>query len=136
MKYFELTPELLNIRGQFYPVNQIIALFPGEDAARSAGRTLVEAGISEDGLSLITPEVMMRDVVRSVGSADIPLPSPGTEADTVRRFGQLAAQGHWALMIHAPDNATAERVMKTLEEHQQPPSHAQRYRRLVIEDLA
>ena len=135
MKSFELSPDLLNIRGQFYPTGHIIALFPNEDAARSAARALVSGGISEDDLSLITPEAMMSDVVRTVGSGDMPLPSPGTEGDTIRRFGHLAAQGHWALMIHSPDNGTAERVMKVLD-GQHRPSHAQRYRRLVIEDLA
>lgn len=135
MKNFELSPDLLNLRGQFYPTGHIIAMFPDEQAARSAGQALVAGGIAEGGLSLITPKVMMADVVRTVGSGDMPLPSAGTEGDTIRRFGHLAAQGHWALMIHAPENDTAERVMKALEGRHRP-SHAQRYRRLVIEDLA
>lgn len=134
MKYLELSPDLLNLRGQFYPTGYIVAMFPGEDAARAAGKALAAAGIGADGLSLITPEVMMGDVARTVGSGDMPLPSAGTEGDTIRRFAHLAAQGQWALMIHAPDNDVAERVMKALEGHR--PSHAQRYRRLVIEDLA
>lgn len=134
MKYLELSPDLLNLRGQFYPTGYIVAMFPGEDAARAAGRALAAAGVGADELSLITPDVMMGDVARTVGSGDMPLPSAGTEGDTIRRFAHLAAQGHWALMIHAPDNDDAERAMKALENHR--PSHAQRYRRLVIEDLA
>ena len=135
MKNFELSPDLLNLRGQFYPTGHIIAMFRNEEAARAAGRALVSGGIGEEDLSLIPPDVMMGDVVRTVGSGDMPLPSPGTEGDTIRRFGHLAAQGHWALMVRSPDNDTAERVMKVLEGRHRP-SHAQRYRRLVIEDLA
>lgn len=134
MKYLELSPDLLNLRGQFYPTGYIVAMFPGEDAARAAGQALAAAGVGTDELSLITPDLMMGDVARTVGSGDMPLPSAGTEGDTIRRFAHLAAQGHWALMIHAPDNDDAERAMKALENHR--PSHAQRYRRLVIEDLA
>lgn len=134
MKYLELGPDLLNLRGQFYPTGHIVAMFPGEEAARTAGQALVAAGIDAAELSLITPEKMMGDVARTVGSGDMPLPSAGTEGDTIRRFTHLAAQGQWALLIHAPDNEAAERVMKALEDHR--PSHAQRYRRLVIEDLA
>ena len=134
MKQFELSKDMLNMRGQFYPTGHIVAMFDGEDAARGAVKALVDGGVQEDDVSLISPEVMMRDIARTVGTADIPLPSPGTEADTVRRYSNLAAQGHWALLIHAPDGADGDRVMAALKDHQ--PSHAQKYRMLVIEDLA
>ncbi|TFZ08544.1 hypothetical protein [Ramlibacter humi] len=134
MKDFELSRDMLNMRGQFYPTGHIVAMFPGEAAARAAARALVDGGVEDGDISLITPEAMMRDIVRTVGTADVPLPSAGTESDTVRRFSELAAQGHWALLIHAPDSADSDRVMAALKDHR--PSHAQRYRMLVIEDLA
>lgn len=68
-----------------------------------------------------------------MGSADIPLPSAGTEADTVRRFVQLAAEGHHGLMIRAPHAADSDRVMEALRDC--PISYGQKYRHLVIEDL-
>ena len=134
MKNFELNQDMVNIRGQFYPTGHIVAMFPGEEALRAAVRSLVDAGVPEDEMSLITPEVMMRDIVRTVGSADIPLPSPGTEADTVRRFSDLASNGHFALLIHVSRDHDSDRIMEALRGHM--PSHAQYYRRLVIEDLA
>lgn len=134
MKDFKLSRDMLNLRGQFYPTGHILAMFDGEDAARAAARALVDGGVQDDDISLISPETMMGDVARTVGTGDIPLPSAGTEGDTVRRYTNLAAQGHWALLIHAPDSADSDRVMAALKDHQ--PSHAQRYRMLVIEDLA
>jgi hypothetical protein len=134
MKPFELSKDMLNLRGQFYPTGHILAMFPSADAAQAAGRALVDAGLVGDDISLITPEVMLRDIARTVGNADIPLPSPGTEADTVRRYAQFASQGHHALLVRAPDNSDSEKVMQALQGH--APSHAQKYRMLVIEDLA
>lgn len=134
MKNFELSKDMLNMTGQFYPTGHIVMLLPDADAAQSAGRALVDAGVADDDISLITPEAMMSQIVRTVGNADMPLPSAGTEADTVRRFAQYASQGHYGLLVRAPDNEDSERVMAALRGH--PVSHAQRYRMLVIEDLA
>ena len=134
MKNFELRPDMVTLGGQFYPTGHIVAMFPGEEAARAAARALVDARVPEDDISLITPEAMMRDIARTVGSADLPLPSAGTEADTVRRFSQFAAQGHFALLIHVSRDHDSDNIMAALQGH--APAHAQYYRRLVIEDLA
>ena len=134
MKPFESRSDMFTLGGQFYPTGHILAMFPDGDAAEAAGRALLDAGLDANTVSLITPEVMLRDIVRSVGNSGINLPSAGTEADTVRRFAQFASQGHHALLIHAPDAADSERVMEALRDHR--PSHAQKYRMLVIEDLA
>jgi len=134
MKQFQLSPDMLNLGGQFYPTGHIVALFPGEDAARAAARALTDAQVPEDDISLITPEAMMRDIARTVGNADIPLPSAGTEADTVRRFSHLSAQGQYGLLIHVSREHDSDQVMAALRGHR--PTHAQYYRRLVIEDLA
>lgn len=134
MKPFQLSKDMTNLRGQFYPTGHIVAMFPSEAAARDAAKALAELDIGEDEVSWISPEVMMAEVARTVGSADIPLPSPGTEADTVRRFSHLAAEGHHALLIHAPHGDDDDPVMDALRRF--GVSHAQKYRMLVIEDLA
>ena len=134
MKTFELSRDMLGMTGQFYPTGHIVMMLPDANAAQAAARALVDAGIAEDDISLITPEAMMSQIVRTVGSSDMPLPSAGTEADTVRRYAQYASQGHHGLLVKAPDNEDSERVMAALRGH--PVSHAQKYRMLVIEDLA
>lgn len=134
MRPFELRRDMLSMTGQFYPTGHIVLMLPDAGAADAAGRALVDAGVADDDIMLITPEAMMSQIVRTVGNSDMPLPSAGTEADTVRRFSQYAAQGHYALLVRAPDNEDSERVMAALRGH--PVSHAQKYRMLVIEDLA
>jgi hypothetical protein len=134
MKTFELTNDMTNIRGQFYPTGHVVAMFPSESAARAAAQALAEIGLGDNEVSWISPEAMMRDVVRTIGNSGMELPSAGTEADTVRRYSHLAAQGHHSLLIHSPHHGDDDKLMETLRKH--GVSHAQKYRMLVIEDLA
>ena len=131
MKPFSLSKDMLNIRGQFYPTGYIVASFPSEQAARDAAQAVTEAGADADEIYLLTPEAVLGEIAHTVGNAGIPLPSAGTEADTVRRFVELAAQGHYTLMIPSPDSEHKEPVRAALERS----SYAQKYRMLVIEDV-
>lgn len=133
MKPFELDSNMLNMRGQFYPTGHVVVMVPSMEAARKAVQALTDAGLSEDNISLLTPEIIQGQIVRTVGSADIPLPSAGTEGDTVRRFSQYASKGHHALLIHDPKADHGDRIMAALQGHEV--SYAQKYRSLVIEDL-
>jgi hypothetical protein len=133
MKHFELDPHMLTMRGVFYPTGYMVLMLDGEKQARDAERKLEEAGISGEHICLLSPSVVQEKIARTVGTADIPLPSAGTEADTVRRFAELASQGHWMLMIHAPSGDETSRIMELLKGF--PISYGQKYRQLVIEDL-
>jgi hypothetical protein len=133
MKAFHLESGMTTMGGVFYPTGYMVLMFPTEKAARDAEMLLEDKGIDGEQVSLLTPEVFQEEIARTVGNADIPLPSAGTEADTVRRFAELASQGHYALMVHAPKAAESERVMEILKDC--PISYGQKYRHLVIEDL-
>lgn len=134
MQPFALTPDMLTLAGVFYPTGYVFAMFPTEDDARQTAQTLENDKLSKQPVMLLSPQVILEQVVRTVGSADIPLPSAGTEAATVRQYAALAGQGHWAVMVHAPDADETEAVMRVVR--QAPFSFAEKYRRLVIEDLA
>ena len=133
MKPFSIEPNMLTMRGVFYPTGYMFIMFPTEKDARDAERALEDNGISGESISLLSPRDIQEKVARTVGSADIPLPSAGTEADTVRHFAQLASEGHHALMIHAPSAKLSERVMEVLKDKRM--SYGQKYRHFVIEDL-
>lgn len=133
MKPFTLEPRMLTLRGVFYPTGYMILMFPTAQDARDAERKLRGAGYDSEAVSLLTPTDIQGQVAHTVGNADIPLPSAGTEADTVRHFARLASQGHHALMIHAPSAEESTHVMSVL--HDAPISYGQKYRNLVIEDL-
>jgi len=134
MKHFELEPSMLTMRGVFYPTGYMFIMFPTEKDARDAERALEEDGYTGESISLLTPQDILETVARTVGNADMPLPSAGTEADTVRTFAELASQGHHALMIHAPSAKETEHIMEVLKHARI--SYGQKYRHLVIEDLA
>lgn len=133
MKQFSIEPDMLTLGGVFYPTGYMFLMFPTEQDARNAEKALEDHGHNGESISLLTPADIQEKVVRTVGNADIPLPSAGTEADTVRRFAELASKGHHALMIHAPSHDESERVMEVLRGA--PISYGQKYRHLVIEDL-
>ena len=133
MTPFTLEPNMLTMGGVFYPTGYMFVMFPNEQDARAAEAKLESDGYSGESISLLTPDIIHEKVARTVGSADNPLPSAGTEADTVRRYAELASQGHHALLIHAPSAEETEHIMEVLKHSRI--SYAQKYRHLVIEDL-
>lgn len=133
MRPFTLTRAMLSLGGQFYPTGHILAMFPTEEAARQAAKALARAGCHDDDILWITPQSFLEQVVGQVGDEEPAFPSPGTEGATTHHFAELAAQGHYGIMINSPDAKCNERVMATLHEHH--PSFAQKYRWLVIEDV-
>ena len=132
MRPFRLGPSMKTLRGVFYPTGWTILMFPGEREARDAAQKLADAGVADGDVLLMTPQDFREHIVGATGDEAI-LPSAGTEGDTLRRFADLAAQGHHGLMIHAPKHDAAERVMAAV--HGLPVSYGQRYRTLVIEDV-
>ena len=134
MKPFALEPSMLTVRGVFYPTGYMFVMFPTADDARKGEHDLIGDGHAGESISLLPPATILEEIARTIGADDTPLPSAGTEADTVRRFADLARQGHHALMIHSPSGDETERIMNVLRHSNI--SYAQKYRHLVIEDLA
>lgn len=132
MRRFHLDSEMKNMSGVFYPTGWMVLMMPGEQDARDAARLLADNGFADDALMIMTPEDVRTELLDAKGDEGI-MPSAGTEGDTVRRFAEMAAQGHHALMVHAPHGEESDRVMELLKEF--PISYGQRYRKLVIEDL-
>lgn len=133
MRPFAIEPGMLTLRGVFYPTGHMFLMFPTEQDARNAERALRGDGYNGEAICLLTPTDIQEKIARTVGNADIPLPSAGTEADTVRHFTELASRGHHALMIHAPSADESAHIMNVLRDA--PISYGQKYRHLVIEDL-
>ncbi|WP_395686811.1 RNA-binding protein [Caenimonas koreensis] len=132
MKSFELDSSMLSLAGAFYPTGHMFLMFPSEQEARDAGKKLQDGGFTEDSLTLLTPEDVLEKIVRTAADSGA-LPSAGTESDTVRQVAQLASQGHYALLVHAPDADQSDLAMKLLQGSGL--SYGQKYRMLVIEDL-
>jgi hypothetical protein len=130
MKDFEMTPKMLSLGGVFYPTGYAFIMFPNAADATQVAREL-EA--DHEGIMLLTPADILTQVGKADDQSDVALPSVGTEGATVRKYVDLAREGHHALMIPTPSQEATERIMAVVR--QVPFSYAQRYHLLGIEDL-
>ena len=132
MKPFVLDSSHTSMAGVFYPTGHVFALFPTADLARQAADALDTAGeIGESAYA--SPEVIQKDIVRTIGSSDVVLPSVGAEGDFVRRIADLASTGHHGLLVEVGKHDDAEVLTATLQ--REGAVAAFYYRTLVIEDL-
>jgi len=132
MRPFQLDSGMTTMRGTFYPTGWMVLMFPGEQQARDAAQMLAREGVAEDAMMMLSPADVRRHLLGAAGDDQV-MPSAGTEGDTVRKFAELAAQGHHGLMVHVPHQEDADRVTTLLKDA--PISYGQRYRKLVIEDV-
>lgn len=133
MRPFQLESSMKTLRGVFYPTGWMVLMFPSEQMARDAAQKLEDGGVAESDVLLVTPDDFRREIVGATGDDNI-LPSAGTEGDTVRKFAELAQQGHHGLMVHAPKHEDSDRILEQLAGSGM--SYGQKYRMLVIEDVA
>jgi len=134
MKPFELTSSMLTIRGVFYPTGYLFVMLPSIADAEKLDRDLLASGFNGDEPLLVTPENILGEIRHTVRDDGNLFPSAGTEGATVLRYEELARQGHCAVMIHAPSEKETQQVMDVV--HKSPFSFAEKYRRLVIEDMS
>jgi hypothetical protein len=134
MKHFSLSAGMTNVRGVFYPTGHMVLMFPTQEDAEHAADLLQKDGVSEDDLTVATPQEFEAQIMGATDEDDdVMLPSVGTEAETAQHFRQLAHDGHHALLVHASAKLTSEHVLELLKDTHI--SFGQRYRFLVIEDL-
>ena len=133
MQNFELTSNMLTMGGAFYPSGYIFAMFPRQEDAQQVMSQL--SGASPEKPTLLLPaQTVLDKLLHTTVAADMPLPSVGAEAASVREYVALASQGHCALMVYAPKAKDSEAVMAFIRSV--PFSCAKKYRVLVIEDLS
>jgi len=132
MKPLVLDSTMTNMGGIFYPTGHVFALFPDEDCVRQAAAALQSAGHAGE-MAYASPEVILQEIVHTLGTADAPLPSVGAEGDMVRRIADLAGSGHHGLLVKMADKDNAEALVAAIA-----PAGAVTafyYRTFIIEDL-
>lgn len=132
MKPLVLDSTMTNMGGTFYPTGHVFALFPDEDCVRQAAAALQAAGHAGE-MAYASPEVILQEIVHTLGTADAPLPSVGAEGDMVRRIADLAGSGHHGLLIKMGDKDSAEALAATIASA--GAVSAFYYRTFIIEDL-
>lgn len=118
--------------GAFDPVGHVVIAFESDEHAERAAQALLDDGFYEDDIVRFTASeeasTMTDMLTRTSGIAEF-----GFEAVLMRRYRQLAAEGCGWLVVFAPETVRAERVADIARQH--GARIAERYRRLVIEDL-
>ncbi|CAN7393104.1 hypothetical protein [Acidovorax sp. Leaf78] len=132
MKPLILDSSMTNMGGTFYPTGHVFALFPDEDCVRQAAAALQAAGHTGDA-AYASPDVILQDIVRTLGTADAPLPSVGAEGDMVRRIADLAGTGHHGMLVKMDDKDNADALVSAITP--EGAVAAFYYRTFIIEDL-
>lgn len=132
MKPLILDSSMTNMGGTFYPTGHVFALFPDEDCVRQASAALQAAGHAGDA-AYASPEFIMQEIVRTLGTADAPLPSVGAEGDIVRRIADLAGSGHHGMLVKMNDKDDADTLVAAITP--EGAVAAFYYRTFIIEDL-
>ncbi|MBU0893234.1 MAG: hypothetical protein KKH21_20430 [Gammaproteobacteria bacterium] len=132
MKPLVLDSSMTNMGGVFYPTGHVFALFRDEDCVRQAATALQAAGHQGD-TAYASPEVILQEIVHTLGTADVPLPSVGAEGDMVRRIADLAGKGHHGLLIAMADKDSTDTLVGAITG--EGAVTAFYYRTFIIEDL-
>jgi hypothetical protein len=132
MKDFHLERKMMSLLGDFHPTGHLFVMVPTADHARRCESLLARAGYDCGTVFLLTPDDVL-GVMHLFDRRDIALPSVGFEEHTVRHFGELASEGHHALLIPVRTGRACERVIEALQDAGM--SSAVHYRHFVIEEL-
>ncbi len=132
MKPLVLDSTMTNMGGVFYPTGHVFALFPDEDCVRQAASALQAAG-HKGSTAYASPEVIMEEIVRTLGTADAPMPSVGAEGDMVRRIADLAGTGYHGMLVEMAGKDKADAVVDAIAPA--GAAAAFHYRTFIIEDL-
>ncbi len=118
--------------GVFKPVGHTVIAFASAAELQAAVNLLTEAGFPASSWVSYAPEEMKAQVDLQLQTAS-PLASLGYELDLVNAHGVLAEQGCSFLVVHAPDEAQAERVAAVARAAKAV--SAQHYGTFMIEDV-
>ena len=127
MKPLEITSSMRTLGGIFYPKGYAFVMFPTAECAQQV------ASQNFDHAMLLTPAQVLLEVGQVKDDSDVELPSVGTEGATVRKFIDLAREGHHALMVKIESDDDTERLMVAARAASF--SYGQRYHLLAMEDL-
>ena len=119
--------------GAFYPLHHIIAAFSKLEDAEQVRQNLITGGYKEEECVLCTAEEMTHHAEHNLEHEGWLSGTIGRSFDAVQVYLDIARQGATFLLIYAPNDVDVERVMNVIR--RVPFILAERYRRLVIEDL-
>jgi hypothetical protein len=118
--------------GVFKPVGHVVISLPTAAHADAAAARVLEAGLGASEVRRYTDAEMIRQIDHDRQRAS-PLASIGQELNLVLAHRALAERGYHWLVVHAPDDALAQRVADIARDC--GAERAQSYGHFIIEEL-
>jgi hypothetical protein len=118
--------------GAFYPTGYIVIAFGRYEDADQVCQTLRDSGYSNQDCSIHRAEKVAEVAQRNLDNAGL-MARIGKSAAAVKKHLEAAQQGATFLLVYAPKDDDAERVMNAVGDKSVMLAH--RYHHLVIEDL-
>jgi hypothetical protein len=118
--------------GIFYPTGWIVAAFPEKESAEQVRGDLLSGGYDEDDCRLVRCDEVIPTAEGQLGDADW-LSRLGKADEMLGRHLAAAKRGSTFLLIYAPTDTEAERVMNVVR--RVPFDFAHRYRRFAIQEM-
>jgi hypothetical protein len=119
--------------GVFKPVGHTVVTYRASTDVDAATHALLAQGFEQSALVRYTPDEMKAQVAVELVNAS-PLANFGYEIDLVKVHQSHAEEGCSFLVVHAPDEALAERVASVAR--QTGAVSGQHYGRFMIEELS
>jgi hypothetical protein len=118
--------------GAFYPTGYIVTAFEEYEDAQQTRQDLLTGGYEERDCALHTAQEVAEAAQRNIEDTGL-MARVGKSAAAVKKHLEAAQQGATFLLVYAPKDDDAERVMNAVGD--KPVMLAHRYHHLVIEDL-
>jgi hypothetical protein len=118
--------------GVFKPVGHVIVAFPDDEDSQGALAELLRIGFKPADIVAYTPAEMKAQADIDIDQAGL-LAGIGQELNLVKAHRELAVNGHYFLVVHAPGDDEVAKVADTARRFHA--IRAQKYGRLMIEEL-
>jgi hypothetical protein len=118
--------------GVFKPVGHVIVAFPEDEDSQGALAELLRSGFKVADIVAYTPAEMKAQADIDIDQAGL-LAGIGQELNLVKAHRELATQGHYFLVVHAPGDDATAKVADIARRFRAV--RAQKYGRLMIEEL-
>ena len=122
-----------DLGGIFYPVGYLVAAFPKKEDAERVQRDLMTGGYDQADCQLYTCSEVAAAAERNLAEHVGFLSGLAWSDNAVRIHLEKAREGDSFLLIYAPGDAEAERVMNVIR--RVPFEFVHRYHRLAIQEM-
>lgn len=123
--------DMLDFGGTFFPSDSVVAFFDSEHDARAV-KAEINAALTDARCEVFTPQKIDQWATEGLATAGF-IASLGYGIKIVAKHQELARQGKWSIIAHAPSEEATETAMTAVRKRRF--YQANKYNTLTVEDL-